>query len=581
MQRIWIVVCWLAVVGCTARADTPGIVNLPEASVSFYRKAFADARGFVPKRIPEALLAPLDRSNGTYYEVYGAKRQLLGYLRDFSGPVSPADACPCNPLSLTLAFNPDRSLHTLIAPAPLQKYGHAPLSEAEQARMVQILKDPPQALMAIRRVEDMVDATSGATKLPLASLVVPQAALSTRRLAGVVRDTQEILRGAPAGRDRERLHAILGSKALPLEQAKELAALLPSLESQDLKRQAFYIMGNAYVDSISSAHNPNALGDSAVESVLLEPGLPADHEGEDVAHMCYRLADKGLRLEFVRSCIAALSGTRGRGLAPGTVALLRGTERLASGDAKGALTMLQEASKRFPVSLYPELHLRLSQAYVLAGQSAAGCKHAERLYAEHSLIPGLDEALTACVTPSRPLAAVVADLKQGARSSLLHHSLPNTAPVEGLNVETAEGQPREVPLHQPGKVTVAVFFATWCPHCRAELPRVKAFVNWVSEHPEWRDRVRVLGVRTAIEKESETYDSFKSAVAPNFPIFTDATLSLAFSHFAKAAGVPAALPTTAVLDDQGVVRFFLEPGDFRDTQAELTWAVESLLPKSP
>ena len=575
MQRFSIVLCWLAVAGCNARAETPGTVNLPETSVAYYRKAFADAQGFVPKRIPEAMLAPLDRSNHTYYEVYGGKRQLLGYIRDFSGPVSPADACPCNPLSLTLAFNADRSLRTLIAPAPLQKYGHVPLSDSEHARMVEILKDPPKALLAVRRVEDMVDATTGATKLPLAQLVVPQAALSTRRLAGVVRDTREILRGAPAGRDRERLHAVVNGKLPPLEQAKELAALLPGLESQDLKRQAFYLLGNTYVGAL----DPNGAGDAAVESVLLQPGLPADTEGEDVAHICYRLADKGLRLDFVRRCIADLGGARSSSLPPGTVALLRGTERLAAGDPKGALPALEEASKRYPVSLYPEVHLRLSQAYVLVGQAAAGCKHAERLYAEHSLIPGLTDALQACVTPTHPLTTVMADLKEAARTTLLHHSLAASPPVEALNVETAEGQPREVPLHEAGKVTVAVFFATWCPHCRAELPRVKAFVDWAAKHPEWQDKVRVLGVRTAVEKESETYDAFKAAISPNFPIFTDATLSLAFSHFARATGVPAALPTTAVLDEHGVVRFFLEPGDFRDTQAELTWAVESLLPR--
>ena len=578
MQKLLIAVSWLLVVGCIAHAEPPATVTLPAASVAFYRKAFAEAQGFVPKSIPAAMLPPLDRGNNVYYEVYSGKHQLLGYLRDFSGPVSPADACPCNPLNLTLAFNPDRSLRSLIAPVPLQKYGHAPLSEAEHEHLVSILKAPPKALLAVRRVEDMVDATSGATKLPLAALVVPQAALSTRRLAGVVKDSQDILRGAPAGRDRQRLHAVLTDKtdkAAQLSQAQGIAALLPSLESPDLKRQAYYLMGTSYLGTLT----PDAAADAGVESALLQPGLAQDTAGADVAAMCYRFADKGLRLDFVRACIAALTQARGTELPPGALALLRGTERLAAGDATAALPDLREASRRFTVSAQPELHLRLSQAYVKAGQAAAGCKSAERLYAEHSLIPGLQDALQACVAPDRPLLKVLADLNQAARSDLLRRSLPTSPAAEALSVETATGQSQEVALYEPGKVTVAVFFATWCPHCRAELPRVKAFVDLVNSRPEWRDRVRVLGVRTAVEKEAEPYDTFRSAVSPNFPIFTDATLSLAFSHFAKTTGIPAALPTTAILDDQGSVRFFLEPGDFRDTKSELTWAVESLLPR--
>lgn len=571
MQRILILTCCLAGMACAARAEVPDSVKLPESSVAFYRRAFADAQNFVPKRIPEAMLAPIDRSNDRYYEVYSKSGRLLGYLRDFSGPVSPADACPCNPLSLTLAFNPDRGLRSLISPAPLQKYGHAPLSDEEHARLEQLLKAPPAALLSVRRVEDMVDATTGATKLPLAPVVVPQAALSTRRLAGVVRDTQEILRGAPAGRDRERLHGILVGKSAPMDQAKGLAVLLPSLESPDLKRQAYYFLSTTYLNALDS----NARGDHGVESVLLQPGLAPESEAEDVAHVCYRLADKGLRGEFVRTCATSLESSQG--VPPGAVALLRGTERLAAGEAKAALPSLREASRRFSASLYPELHLRLSQAYVLAGQPAAGCRHAERLFAEHSLMPGLSEALQACVTPTRSMPAVVAGLQEAARASLLEHALPPGPPVAPLELENDAQKIETVPLHAPGKVTIAVFFATWCPHCRAELPRVKAFVKAASEHPQWKDKLRVVGVRTAVEKENEPYEAFKAAVGPNFPIYTDANLSLAFSAFAKATGVPAGLPTTAVIDERGAPRFFLEPGDFRDTQSELGWAVESLL----
>jgi hypothetical protein len=54
-------------------------------------------------------------------------------------------------------------------------------------------------------------------------------------------------------------------------------------------------------------------------------------------------------------------------------------------------------------------------------------------------------------------------------------------------------------------------------------------------------------------------------------------MSLSFARFAKAAGITPGLPTLAVLDRGGVLRYLLEPGDYRDTAQELRWAVESLL----
>ena len=87
----------------------------------------------------------------------------------------------------------------------------------------------------------------------------------------------------------------------------------------------------------------------------------------------------------------------------------------------------------------------------------------------------------------------------------------------------------------------------------------------------------MLGVRTAVERETEPYDHFTQQFALNFPIYTDSTMSMAFAHFAKTVGIPTGLPTTAVRDEHGLVRFFLEPGDFRDTRQELGWAVDAVL----
>lgn len=52
-------------------------------------------------------------------------------------------------------------------------------------------------------------------------------------------------------------------------------------------------------------------------------------------------------------------------------------------------------------------------------------------------------------------------------------SVGQQAPV--LTGETFEGDPIEIGT--PGRPTVVVFLAHWCPHCQIEVPRVKTFID--------------------------------------------------------------------------------------------------------
>jgi len=126
-----------------------------------------------------------------------------------------------------------------------------------------------------------------------------------------------------------------------------------------------------------------------------------------------------------------------------------------------------------------------------------------------------------------------------------------------------------------------MFFATWCPHCRAELPRVNAFFRAVEGQPRLKGKVRVIGIRTAVEKETEPYDAFVARFAPAFPVWVDPVMALALGKFAKSQGLGPSVPVLAVIDTAGYVRYVLEAGDYRDTAKELLWAVEDLLPPGP
>ena len=57
-------------------------------------------------------------------------------------------------------------------------------------------------------------------------------------------------------------------------------------------------------------------------------------------------------------------------------------------------------------------------------------------------------------------------------------------------------------------------------------------------------------------------------------------MSLTFAKFARTFSVPAGLPTVAVTNKKGEIRYLLPPGDYNDTARELLWAVQDILATS-
>ena len=61
---------------------------LPQDKIDFYKKEFPNAKGFNKRDIPSDFLAEIDKSNSNYYEVHDQSDTVIGYLRDFMGPVT-------------------------------------------------------------------------------------------------------------------------------------------------------------------------------------------------------------------------------------------------------------------------------------------------------------------------------------------------------------------------------------------------------------------------------------------------------------------------------------------------------------
>lgn len=557
-----------ALVACSGSTEKSAPkAGAPSSKEAYWKKAFPTGDKFDRKGIAKDQLAEADYGNNTYVEVSDATGKRLGYLRDFVGPVSTKETCACDPINVTLVFDADGHFTTLLSPQPLTKKDHVEFTKAETERLIELLKDPPAALLEVREVEDLVDATSGATKPEYKPMVIEWAALETQRLIYLVMDTTLIIAGAPLADDQKQLAAVL-AKPEGIERARELAGLLDRLTSDAIAQRAYVMMSRDYLAAITK----NNTLDAAVDAKILDNAM-ADRVGPGMqAEVCYRLAEQKAALSVAERCAESLA--RYQDAAP-IVALIQGTVAFYRGDFATASKALEAASWRFDVQADPMMHARLAAAYVGLGQNDKGCTKALLVRRAHPLMPENKGTLDLCAKAEKGFAAKIAAADKEDRE-LFMGLKQDGAVIPTIDVDDAKLQPLKLAAGEPGKVTVMMFFATWCPHCQAELPKVSAFAEKVAKDAALKNKVRVLGVRTAIERESETYEAFSQRFKIGFPVYTDTAMSTSYQKVVQDAGLKGGFPTLIVTDEKGKLRYEMPAGEFRDTEKELEWAVKSL-----
>ncbi|MBL8450595.1 MAG: TlpA family protein disulfide reductase [Dechloromonas sp.] len=93
-----------------------------------------------------------------------------------------------------------------------------------------------------------------------------------------------------------------------------------------------------------------------------------------------------------------------------------------------------------------------------------------------------------------------------------------------------------------GRAVVVVFWASWCPLCRTELPEIKRF------HETSRDKeLNVLAV--SIDENPRDVRNYQRLARLPFPI------TMQTQALTSALGAVDAIPTTLVFDRRGVLRF--------------------------
>ncbi|RYF09967.1 MAG: redoxin domain-containing protein, partial [Deltaproteobacteria bacterium] len=348
--------------------------------------------------------------------------------------------------------------------------------------------------------------------------------------------------------------------------------ILREPQGQSIRLQLYHLMTENYLTALS--HNSEPL--PAVEDALIDFAVLCDGGGAEVAMACTRFAENDLRPAFVARCAAALRAASARGVPPDTEALLLGTLAANRKDAPKAVELLSRAALSRPLQHNAPLYLRIARMQAQAGDVQEAKRSCEALLRIHPLIGDGNALYQRLLGDANQADTALRNLAKLRRQDLLDRQTE----VQ-LQHKTAMVQGSEVALNAAGQATVVVFFASWCPHCQSELPHIEALAQAVERDASLRKTVRIIGIKTAQQRENAQARAFWGSFKHSFPVYEDAEMSRAFTAFAKDCGRPTVLPTTAIVDATGVVRFFIEPGLYKDIGSEVLWAAQATLSPTP
>jgi cytochrome c biogenesis protein CcmG/thiol:disulfide interchange protein DsbE len=119
-----------------------------------------------------------------------------------------------------------------------------------------------------------------------------------------------------------------------------------------------------------------------------------------------------------------------------------------------------------------------------------------------------------------------------------------------------------------GQVVVLNFWASWCPPCRAEMPSLQHVYD-----TEAARGLVVLGINATFEDDRFQAVAFAAQRSVTFPVLLDQSGEVNHQYQVRA------LPTTFVIDRQGVIRQVIVGGPL--AESSLRSLVQTLLAESP
>lgn len=118
-----------------------------------------------------------------------------------------------------------------------------------------------------------------------------------------------------------------------------------------------------------------------------------------------------------------------------------------------------------------------------------------------------------------------------------------------LTLQTSKGAPINVSINNnkfdftgfEGKPLLVVFFATWCPPCKAEMPELAKIKT------EYDGKINILAVLTEQDKNPKELEAFIKERGINFPV----TVSNENFQLATAVGGVNGIPASFMFDSNG------------------------------
>lgn len=111
--------------------------------------------------------------------------------------------------------------------------------------------------------------------------------------------------------------------------------------------------------------------------------------------------------------------------------------------------------------------------------------------------------------------------------------------MPAFSAKNPDGNTVEVGMH--GRPYILNFWATWCPPCQAEFPEMNAFANSHTAD------VRFYAIN--VQESGDQVTAFLNANGYSLPVLLDKDGSIASQFHVQA------IPTTLVVDAQGVIRY--------------------------
>lgn len=106
----------------------------------------------------------------------------------------------------------------------------------------------------------------------------------------------------------------------------------------------------------------------------------------------------------------------------------------------------------------------------------------------------------------------VSDLKSDTETKVISEQI-NKQTAPNFILERVGGGTIELASYKGQKPVILDFFATWCPNCKRDMPRLNSF------YEKYKDKVEVIGID--LQEQSSIVEKFTNDLNLTFPIVLD------------------------------------------------------------